>query len=290
MGGTVATSSGPLPLGGQPTHQSAIRVSCRNRVSPALGSQSGCLQQSLARRLAPAYPLILERQAGGNQHSPWGTDTVAVVWTQVLGVPFGSPSSSLASGPSPSLAHQPVGTRTEMPLATRPHPPAHTPNAQPPLDRALPTRGPRTMGTWPHASVHRCAPRGPAARGPAPMSSKPASASGPASPSSRQTPALGPHSPADSPAGWHLSWDQLGPEFCPLANENNKHNDLKIYTTQQEQLWEVYSYTSFRNRKNPSPTLHLQELENRTLRKERKIRAKQKNRKDQCNYASSSKR
>ena len=75
------------------------------------------------------------------------------------------------------------------------------------------------------------------------MSSKAASASGPASPSSRQTPALGPHSPADSPAGRHLSWDQLGPEFCPLANENNKHNDLKIYTTQQEQLWEVYSNT-----------------------------------------------
>lgn len=98
------------------------------------------------------------KAGGGNQRSPWGTDTVAVVWTQVLGVPFGSPSSSLASGPSPSLTHQPVDTRTEMPLATRPHPPAHTPNAQPPLDRALPTRGPRTMGTWPHASVHRCAP------------------------------------------------------------------------------------------------------------------------------------
>lgn len=91
------------------------------------------VQQSLARCLAQAYPLILEG-GRGTQRSPWGMDTGDCL-DPGAGSAFRSPSSSLALGPSPSLTHQPVGTRTEMLLATRPH----TPKPQPPLDSALPT-------------------------------------------------------------------------------------------------------------------------------------------------------
>ena len=163
------------------------------------------------------------------------------------------------------LPHQPVGNRTEMPLATRPFPHPHSQHTHTthsrPWTAPCPPEGPAPGRARQCTGIHPgppgpCSQRAqdpsPPIRGPAPVRSKPASASGPASPSSRQTSALGTHSPADWPAGRHLSWDQLGPEFCPLTNENNKHNDLKTCRTQQEQQYEL------QEQKNLNLTLHLQ--------------------------------
>ena len=127
----------------------------------------GIRAAGLARRLAQAYPLILERRVGGSQRSPWGTNTVAVVWTLVPAVLFGSPSSSLASGPGPSpTSLWAPGLRCHWPHAPTPTPAAstHTHNPQPPLDSALPARGP---STWPRTPVHRHSPGTPRALQPA---------------------------------------------------------------------------------------------------------------------------
>lgn len=96
------------------------------------------MQQSLARRLAQAYPLILERRVGGSQLSPWGTNTVAVIWTLVSAVPFGSPSSSLASGPSPPEG--PAPGHVHQCTGVHPGPPG--PCSQWAQDPSPPIRGP----------------------------------------------------------------------------------------------------------------------------------------------------
>ena len=156
MGGTVATSSGPLPVG-QPTHRSVVRVSCRSS-QPRAGLPVQVSAAVTGKAPGSGLPPDPGEVGGGQPALALGHGHCGACLDPGAGSAIRTPSSLLASGPSPSLTHQPVGSRTEMSLATRPHPPAHTTKPQPPLDRALPTRGPRTVGTWPHAPVHRHAP------------------------------------------------------------------------------------------------------------------------------------
>ena len=184
-------------------------------VSPALGSQSRCLQQSLARHLAPAYPLILERWVGGNQRSPWGMDTVVLVWTQVLAVPFGPPPAYWPrdpAPPSPTSLWAP-GLRCHWPHGpTRQHTQR---NHSHPWTEPCPPEGP---GPWGPGPMHQCTgmPPGPCSQRPSPreqqgsfslrasLTQQQADASpGPPQPcrlASRPAPVLGPAGPRVLPA------------------------------------------------------------------------------------------
>lgn len=164
VGGTVAASPGPRAPVGSP-HTAGPSGPPAGTGGPA-GRVS--VQQSPARRRAQAYPLILQGGRGAASAHP-GQSTVAVVWTLVPAVRFGSPSSSPASGPSPSpTSLWAPGLRCHWPHAPPPKP-AHTRNPQPPLDSALPARGP---STGPRTPVHRRSPGTPEAlqpEGPRPV-------------------------------------------------------------------------------------------------------------------------
>lgn len=152
---------------------------------------------------------------GGNQRSPWGMDTVVLVWTQVLAVPFGPPPAYWPrdpAPPSPTSLWAP-GLRCHWPHGpTRQHTQR---NHSHPWTEPCPPEGP---GPWGPGPMHQCTgmPPGPCSQRPSPreqqgsfslrasLTQQQADASpGPPQPcrlASRPAPVLGPAGPRVLPA------------------------------------------------------------------------------------------